>query len=62
MHSSTKYIIVISRKNESNTIESFSDKWYLTKLLLEKQKDVIVENIFDVGENDFVNAEVILKL
>ena len=57
-HSSTKYIIVISRKNENNTIESFSDKCYLTKLVLEKQKDVIVENTFDVGENDFVNAEV----
>ena len=59
--SSTKYIIVIAIKNENNTLENFSNKCYLTKLATIKQKDVIVEKIFDIGEKEFINAEVNVK-
>ena len=56
--SSTRYIILVAQKNSENTLENFKDPCFVTGLLNQRPKGVKVDVIYDVGDNDSVNAEV----
>ena len=56
--SSTRYIILVAQKNNENTLENFKDPCFVTRLLNERPEGVTVDVIYDVGDNDSVNAEV----
>ena len=56
--SSTRYIIIIAQKNQQNTLKTFSNPCYITGLLNQRPSGVKVDTIYDVGENDLINAEV----
>ena len=56
--SSTRYIILIAQKNAENTLENFKDPCFVTGLLNQMPNGVTVDVIYDVGDNDSVNAEV----
>ena len=56
--SSTRYIIIIAQKNQQNTLKNFANPCYITGLLNKRPSGVKVDTIYDVGENDLINAEV----
>ena len=59
--SSTRYIVVIAEKNDDNTLESMQNPCYLVKLATEKPDGVKTINIYDIGENEYINAELDLS-
>ena len=59
--SSTRYIIIIAPKNENNTIETFSSPCYITELVTEKIDGIEIFEIVDVGENEFISADIDFK-
>ena len=56
--SSTRYIMIIAQKTGDNTLDNFKDPCYITGLLNQRPNGVKVETIYDVGDNDSINAEV----
>ena len=56
--SSTRYFIIIAPKTEYNSEEHFANPCYITNFIIEPNKNVKIETIFDIGENDIINAEV----
>ena len=56
--SSTRYIIIIAQQNNENTLETFDDPCYITSLLNQRPSGVKVDTIYDIGDNDSINAEV----
>ncbi len=60
-NSLTRYIFVIAEKNEDNTLENFEDPCYVTKLVTEKPNGIKVINKYDIGENEYINAELDLS-
>ena len=56
--STTRYIILVAQKNEENTLDNFKDPCYIKDLLNHRIKLLKIESIYDVGDNDSVNAEV----
>ena len=56
--SSTRYIIVVTKKDDNNTEEKFSDPCYITKLATEKTEGVKIINVYSVGENDVITADI----
>ena len=56
-NSLTRYIFVITEKNEDNTLENFEDPCYVTKLVTEKTDGIKVINKYDIGENEYINVE-----
>ena len=59
--SSTRYIVVIAEKNNDNTLESMKNPCHLVKLATEKPDGVKTINIYDIGENEYINAELDLS-
>ena len=57
-NSSTRYIVVVAPKNEKYTKETFSNPCFITKLVTEKSDEVKIINIYDIGENEFINVDV----
>ena len=57
-NSSTRYIIIIAEENPNNTIEQFKNPCYITELLNQRPEGIKVEVIYDVGENNEIEAEV----
>jgi hypothetical protein len=57
-NSSTRYIIVIAKKNEKNTLNNFNNPCYIAELLNQRPKEIIVDTIYDIGDNDLIYAEV----
>ena len=57
MYSSTRYIIVIAKKDDENSIEAFSNLCYITKLVTDKEDGVKIINIYDIGEDDYINVD-----
>ena len=55
--SSTRYIIVIVPKNEKNTYENLSNPCYITKLVTEKNENIVIVDIADTGENGLINVD-----
>ena len=53
--SSTRYTIVIAPLNESNIKENYYP-CFITKLLTDKNEDIKIINLVDIGENDYINA------
>ena len=60
-NSSTRYIIVAAKKDDNNTEKKFSNPCYVTKLVNEKTEGVKIINVYNVGENDFINANIDLS-
>ena len=58
MDSSTRYIIIIAPKNNENTVETFKDACHVVGLINQKSKGVKSEAVYDVGENELIEAEV----
>ena len=56
--STTRYIILVAQKNDENTLDNFKDPCYITDLLNHRIQLLKIESIYDVGDNDSVNAEV----
>ena len=56
-NSSTKYIIVITPKENNTDNETFSNPCYITKLLTEKAEGIKILEFADTGENDFISIE-----
>ena len=56
--STTRYIILVAQKNDENTLDNFKDPCYITGLLNHRIQLLKIESIYDVGDNDSVNAEV----
>jgi len=54
--SSTRYIIIVGLKNNDNTIDSFNDPCYVSRLLNERPEGVIVDQIYDIGVDDTITA------
>ena len=54
--SSTRYIILVAQKNEVNTLDNFKEPCFITKLLNERPEGLIVEQIYDIGITDTINA------
>ena len=57
-YSTTRYIILIGQKNSENTPKNFNNPCYLVDLLNNRPKDVVIDTIYDIGDNDLVTAEV----
>ena len=56
--SSTRYIIIIVQENSENTFDNLNDPCYITDLLNQRPNGVKIDTIYDVGENDTIEAEV----
>ena len=56
--SSTRYIIMIAQQNDQNTLDTFKEPCYITGLLNQRPSGVKVDIIYDIGDNDSINAEV----
>ena len=56
--SSTRYIIIIAQQNDQNTLDTFKEPCYITGLLNQRPSGVKVDIIYDIGDNDSINAEV----
>ena len=56
--SSTRYIILIAQKNNQNSLGNFANPCYVVDLLNQRPSDLIVDTIYDVGENELIYAEV----
>ena len=50
-NSLTQYHIVISKKNEFNNIESFSNPCYIGKLMTHNSEDILVKTIFENSDS-----------
>ena len=59
--STTRYIILIAQKNSENTLDNFKDPCFVVDLLNKRPKELKIETIYDIGDNDSVNAEVDLN-
>ena len=59
--STTRYIILIVQKNSENTLDNFKDPCFVVGLLNQRPKELKIETIYDIGDNDSVNAEVDLN-
>jgi len=57
-NSSTRYIILIAPKNNENTLDTFKDACHVVGLLNQKPQGVKTEAVYDVGENELIDAEV----
>ena len=57
-YSSTRYIIVLAQKNKKNTLNNFNNPCYIAELLNQRPKDIVVDTIYDIGDNDSIYAEV----
>ena len=57
-NSLTRYIIIIAEENEDNNIENFSNPCFITKLVINEQKEVKIVNKFDIGEKEAIDVEV----
>ena len=57
-YSTAKYIIVISPKNEQNTIKNFSNPCFIAKLVNDKKEGVKIQSWFDSGLTDIITAEI----
>ena len=57
-HSSTKYIIVIASFNEENSLENMSNPCYLSKLATEREKNTIIVDTVDTGENGTITMDI----
>ena len=55
-NSLTKYIIIISSEENKKEINNINNDLYLIDLINNKEKDFILEEYYDIGENDFINA------
>ena len=57
-NSFTKYIIMITPEEKNNTFENMKNFCYLTELINKKEENFITEEIYDIGENDFISIDV----
>ena len=57
-NSSTRYIILIAPKNNENTLDTFKDACHVVGLLNQKPQGVKTGAVYDVGENELIDAEI----
>ena len=57
-NSLTKYIIMITPDEKNNTFENLKNFCFLTELINKKQENFIAEEIYDIGENDFISIDI----
>ena len=56
LKSSTRYIIIVGRKDDNNTFDSFNDPCYITQLLNERPKGIAIFTIYDIGNEITIKA------
>ena len=59
-NSLTKYIIVITPVEKNNTFENLKDFCFLTELINQRYGNFIAEEIYDIGENDFIEIDIVI--
>ena len=57
-NSLTKYIIMITPEENNNTYENMKDFCFVTELINQKEGNFITEEIYDIGENDFIEIDI----
>ena len=57
-NSVTKYIIIIASEDNNNTLSTFNNPCYLTRLMTERPNGVKIVNMLDIGESDLINTEI----
>ena len=57
-NSLARYIIILAKKNEKNTIENFNNLCFIAKLLKDKPQDVIINSLYNPGKTDSIFAEI----
>ena len=58
VNSSTRYIILIASEDEQNTLDNMNNPCYVTQLLNERPKNVLVDKIYSIGDEEIISAEV----
>ena len=56
-YSNTRYIILIASKDENNSLENFSNPCFITKLANEREDNIKLFNIYDIGENPIIKVD-----
>ena len=51
---------MITPVEKNNTFENLKDFCFLTELINKKDGNFITEEIYDIGENDFINIDIII--
>ena len=59
-NSLTKYIIVIIPIEKNNTFENLKDFCFLTELINQRDGNFITEEIYDIGENGFIEIDIVI--
>ena len=54
----TKYIIVITPEDNNNTFKNLKNICFLTELINNNGNNFIIEEIYDIGENDFIEFKI----
>ena len=57
-NSFAKYIIMVTQEEKNNTFENMNNFCFLTELINKKEENFITEEIYDIGENDFISIDV----
>ena len=55
-YSLTKYIIIITPEEKNNTLENLKNICFLTELINQKEGHFVIEETYDIGENDIIEA------
>ena len=57
-NSLTKYIIFIIPEKNNNTLEDYKNICFLTEKINNNKSDFITQEIYDIGENDFIEVDI----
>ena len=57
-NSLTKYIIMITPEEKDNTFENMKNIFYVAELINQKDGNFIIEEYYDIGEDDFIEITV----
>ena len=57
-NSLAKYIIILTPEEKNNTFENMKNICYLTEIINQKEDNFIIEEIYNIGENDFIELDI----
>ena len=57
-NSLSKYIIFIIPEKNNNTLEDYKNICFLTEKINNNKSDFITQEIYDIGENDFIEVDI----
>ena len=56
-----KYMIIIAPEEKNITFDSLRNPCLLTELINKKEKNLFIKEIYDIGENDFIEIDIDLS-